>query len=558
MRAGLVYGSYAVGIAAIAALMEWQTNTPRYLEFGHDVDLRPAEYGVVLALFTILTVAFVVLVKGKPPPLAQFDDRAAAPPSLSLAGCAVFAFLASLVVARLVLDAFPNSGDEYAYLVQSMEYLHGRLWADQPPLGDFFQQFQLRIVNGKWVSMYPPGWPAVLALGEGLGLPAYAVDPLIAAATAVVFYFLARRYVTAGTALLAVGSLILSAFFIFNEASFFSHAAIALAGIATALAGHRFLERPSVAPGLAAGLSLGFVVVTRPDSAVLLSIPLAAQIAASWSWRRYLCSTWIVLGALPGVILLLAYFHAVTGNALLPVPNWSAPGQERLMLPADLPENLTLKLLIWRIWLLMIWTSPLLVIATPIAFLQCCWKRKLDFTDFYAVVTIAFFVFYPGTGGNQYGPRYYYMAFPFMILTIAKAVDPLLADRNSGWQRVCLHLIAAHWTAQTVILPFRAVHEHRVVVQRQDMYREVERTGIANAVVLVASSTAPLRPMRPADLARNGTTLDRPVIYALDLKGRIDELRALLPDRSFFRYERKRGWVAGSLQELPAPPKAGL
>jgi hypothetical protein len=60
-------------------------------------------------------------------------------------------------VAWAVLDCFPNSGNEYAYLFQATQFSKGHLWANAPLLGNVFVPFRTWIINGKWLSQYPPG-----------------------------------------------------------------------------------------------------------------------------------------------------------------------------------------------------------------------------------------------------------------------------------------------------------------------------------------------------------------------------------------------------------------
>jgi hypothetical protein len=67
-------------------------------------------------------------------------------------------FAIPLQLAYAVLDRFPNSGDEYAYLFQAAEFARGRLWAPAPPLGDTFVAYRTWIIDGRWISQYPPAW----------------------------------------------------------------------------------------------------------------------------------------------------------------------------------------------------------------------------------------------------------------------------------------------------------------------------------------------------------------------------------------------------------------
>jgi hypothetical protein len=82
----------------------------------------------------------------------------------------VAGFAGSLAVVW-VLRAFPNSADEYAFLFEANSFLAGRLWNPLPPLHEFFSFLHISEVDGKWVALYPPGWPILLAGVRLFALP---------------------------------------------------------------------------------------------------------------------------------------------------------------------------------------------------------------------------------------------------------------------------------------------------------------------------------------------------------------------------------------------------
>ena len=51
---------------------------------------------------------------------------------------------------------------------------------------EFFQVFWMTIRDGKWMSQYDPGWPALLALANLIHLPAWLVNPLLSALSVLV------------------------------------------------------------------------------------------------------------------------------------------------------------------------------------------------------------------------------------------------------------------------------------------------------------------------------------------------------------------------------------
>ena len=99
----------------------------------------------------------------------------------------------------------------------------------------------------------------------------------------------------------------------------------------------------------------------------------------------------------------------------------------------------------WRFAGLVIWTSPVLVFGYIIAFLTALGRRRVDFTDWIMPLTVIFYLFYSGNGGDQYGPRYYFEGWPFAILTILKVIDPILfgAERSVCAAWISLALVAS-------------------------------------------------------------------------------------------------------------------
>jgi hypothetical protein len=246
---------------------------------------------------------------------------------------------------------------------------------------------------------------------------------------------------------------------------------------------------------------------------------------------------WLGLGGAPFAAALLAYNGAITGNPLLPVADVhrSEPvGQLSLRSVRETARHFAD---------LYIWTSPVLVFGYMLAFVSAIRRLRLDFTDWIMPVTIIFFLFYSGSGGQQYGPRYYFEGWPFAILTILKVIDPILfgaeRDRRTAW--VSSALIAS-LVFEVAYLPARLEQEHRVVVERQDVYAKAESARLNNAIVIIASTVGTIRHMDPNDLVRNGLEIGhQKIIYALDLGAKKNaKLRAQFPGRTAYVYSNGR------------------
>ena len=452
-----------------------------------------------------------------------------------------FALLATttfIIVAKYILDAFPNSGDEIAWVMQAQTYAQGRLWAATPPLIEAFRQYRFFDVGDKWVSQYAPGWAIVLAPAAALGLPLWIINPLIGAATLLAFFGLACRYVSRESAWIGVLLLGVSSFFILNSGSYFSHNLTALYGVVFAIFGLRYIARGEIWCAVAAGVCIGLMGLTRTQNAVIFASPFVIALAMTRGRRKGLI--WFGLGGAPFLVGLLAYNSAITGHPLLPVANLH--GRE----PLGVPSTRSIRLTARRFGDLFVWTAPLLVVGYFIALVSTLSRRRIDFTDWIMPATVALFLFYSSDGGDQYGPRYYFEGWPFAILTILKVIDPILfsAERSARAAWVSSALITS-LLFEIAYLPARFEREHRVVVERQDVYAQAQRAGLNNAIVIIATRVGAIRKMGPRDLVRNGLHIgEQKIIYALDLGVRNETLASQFPGQRLYVYSKGRLEIA--------------
>lgn len=451
-----------------------------------------------------------------------------------------------LFVARDVLHRFPNSGDEDAYVFQAQTLLAGRLWNEAHPLPEFFNEVRVFQKDGKWIGQYPPGWPAALALGALIGLPFWAVGPVVGALLLACFARLARRTVSWNWAIGGTLAVATAPYFLLTAASHYSHAAVALAGLVFAYYGRRFLEAPRWGDALLAGMALGVAGLSRPHAAVLFMLPFAAAVGLRLSWRHAWRSTGVALGGLPFLAVLLLYQYQVTGNALMPVVNWVYPGTEPIGLVNAHSSGNTFT----SLRLLGEWTSPLLLAAYLLALAYKGARRELHFDNVCLLLFIVGFLFYDSLGDTLFGPRYYFEAFPLGVLAVVEAVHQL-AKRDAA-RSYALAGLAAHILVQLGVAAWQIPDVTRLVGHRLDLYRLVAREQLQNAVVFVRSSTGVVRPLEADNLVRNGISFDRPVLYARDRGDDNRRLMAYYPERRFYVYVRQRRSPTGELVPVAA------
>jgi hypothetical protein len=494
--------------------------------------------------------------------------RAASLPSLierhwrAAAWLSIGAGIAGALAVVWVLRAFPNSGDEYDYLFEAKTFLAGRLWNPVPPLSDLFWHFHILFENGKWVAGYPPGWPLLLAAVIGLRLPPWLACPLAGGLLLLAVFKLGQRRDGALGGVLAVAAVAVSPFFLFNAGSYFDMVPATAAGLLFVWAGLAFLDQPRLSNATAAGVALGVLGLMRVQDVILFALPFAVEFL--WrARRRHYCFTFvIILAGLPFLAVLLFYYHAVFGS-LLPQVNLESPTLRFGLFPVDEAGNhLTpfdeLHFLGARLVMLAEWSSPLLVLCYYGALRSPGEHRRLSFPDFIFPMFVIGFMIVPFGGGNQYGPRYYFEGFPFLVLTVASALTPLLRDARRPRKRAFFTALAmAHAATCLAATAIFAVSMRTIIDQRMDIYDQVKAERLRNAVVVIHNGTSPLRPMDPGDLTRNGITADKSIIYVLDIPNQLQKLHQLFPDRRFYLYERDPSSPRGILRSLCDSAGAG-
>ena len=232
-----------------------------------------------------------------PEPLgAALAGRRAPYPVVQLSGTCLrlttaLVVLASLVLyvlsARWVFNGRPLLVDEVAQLFQARVFANGRIAGALDPAPELFSALHLVERDGRVFSQFPPGGPAVLAIGALLGAVWIAVP--LCGAVAVWCFIEFTRGVEAerpGVSLLASLLFAFAPYMVFMSGSQMNHVPTLLGVCAALLA----LER-ATAPGasnrrrsllaLMCGLALGFAATVRPVDAAAFALPIAAWLL----WR---------------------------------------------------------------------------------------------------------------------------------------------------------------------------------------------------------------------------------------------------------------------------------
>jgi hypothetical protein len=182
----------------------------------------------------------------------------------------VFTLVFCGLFSALVFERVPHVNDEIAYVFQARLFLSGRLFAPSPCGREFFD-FPHIINNGRWYSIYPPGFPMLLVPGLILGAP-WMINPILAALSVVLVFLLGREIYNRSVGLQAALLAAVSPWFLVMSSTMMSHTASMFFSSLFLLLLFRFLRHPTLVCGLAAGASWGMAFLIRPLNALFFSL----------------------------------------------------------------------------------------------------------------------------------------------------------------------------------------------------------------------------------------------------------------------------------------------
>jgi hypothetical protein len=255
----------------------------------------------------------------------RISRGALAHPRRVVAVLAAAAFLLSLGYLVHYLRGGPRIIDATSYFLEARALARGFFaFPLLAPTGSFRGRFTLVPPGSHTLAvLFPPGYPALLALGFWLRAP-LAVGPVIGAALVAATFALAKTLTQRDDVALVAATLsVLSAALRYHTADTMSHGFAALLlvlALLAALRGGRW--------AWLAGVALGWLLATRPVTGLTGAV--LVVLVELRRDRRALVP--IALAAVPGVLLLLAHQHASTGT-------WLGSSQLRYYALADGPPG---------------------------------------------------------------------------------------------------------------------------------------------------------------------------------------------------------------------------
>jgi len=484
----------------------------------------------------------------------------------------VFSLLALVyglyLINQYILHSFLSSGDEHSCYFLAECLRKGKLYVDIPSQADFFKVVHVGMRDGKWFSVYPPGWPLIWAFGLQFNVVDW-LNPIMSALAVFFFYLSGSRLFGRGVTLLGLSLMCLSPFFMFTAASYFSHATCLLMIAVFLYAFLRWREDykngyDSVGWASLCAFAVGYGLMTRYLTMAAVAGPFLLYhylpIFLDWKgWRKgplpftfrrpqFRKSDWVVIGIIAAFMVLILYQnYLVTGKAFR-APNKHDKSWERLGFRKDYTPVDAFFYLIARVFYLMDWFAPAIVAAYVLLIFNLRRLGRLSrsagdsgknvlrnlFSLVMGLIAIAYF-FYYSWGGNQWGPRYLWEGMPFLCITVASWIVSLWREGSRRVRKFLLAFVVMSFVTSGMIFARQAEYVEESSRQRKALYDLVERTLQKPAVVFIHGFLGSRLIFAEEDAIRNSPYLDTRVLYAHDLGERNMELMAAYPGHEYYR-----------------------
>lgn len=526
----------------------------------------------------LLFLSLLLLLVAARPLLERLMRGAMAVPVRAFLGLIMLAgFLSALWANVVVLERVPHVTDSIAYLFQARVFAAGFWTAPAPPCVECFLPHFFYSDGQRLISLFQPGWPAVLGLGVATGLE-YLVNPLLGALSLWPLYRIARRGFGEAAARLTVSFWVLSPFYVYMTASFMAHPLSALLSLWVLERALAWRENGHSSALLLAGGLLGLLALVRIYNALLVGLIPATLVVEALIRGDGKPRLLLVRDALAGLLVCALLAGLQLGvNANLTGDPWRFSQDEYFRLTEreptchrlgfgpevgcerehgelygfrkgyHLPEalsvtrqrldSLALNLygLPWALWLM----------ALPLA------GGRLGRTGFASLGMIAvlvggYLLFY--YHGNCYGPRFYYEVAGLMVLFMVLGLLRLDAWLSRVAARLpslggLLWLLPVALGLTLTLFTFGWMHP--ALKKNYTRFRGID-TGLAElvaesqitrAVVLVPGSAV----RYGYGLIHHEPLLRGDVLYARHLWDQSVTLMHHFPDRDFYRFEPRRG-----------------
>lgn len=332
---------------------------------------------------------------------------------------AIVAIVLMLIVNFKFMAGRPVSTDEFAYYFQGDLLKSFRLYADEPEHPEFYQCENIVFKDGKWYGKYTIGFPLFLAIGLLIRFP-WIVNPLVSIATLAFIFLLTRLLFNEKSAYLSIFIAIFSPFFFFNgSAAFQPHILLAFALLGSAYFYFRTIGDFKIQYPILTAIFFTLGTLIRPVDSAIWGVSffiLSIYFLITRKDRRMLLKRFIIIliASVAGVCVILSINRAQTGDYLKfafhsyqgrEVWGMSSYGHNIFKGTWNIAYSLTR---------MMAWSIPLFLEFALLSFL-CKSRKSSIFLWLMFLLFIVFFFGWYALGHFEYGPRYLFAGFVFLI-----------------------------------------------------------------------------------------------------------------------------------------------
>ena len=427
-------------------------------------------------------------------------------------GAAIWTVALAALLSVLSYERHPHVPDEVSYLYQARYFAKGLLDLPVPPVRQAFNVDLMTYEATRWYSPFPPGWPAMLAVGVLIGLP-WLVNPVLAGVNVLLCYVLLRELFDRRSSRLGVVLLATSPWMLFMAMSFMPHTVMLTWALAAAVAVAKARRTRRASLGLIGGAAVGATSIVRPLDGVVLGTLLALWLIGTRGLRLRLPTLGaFAVGALLVGSLLLPYNKFLTGHPTRfpvmayfdryygPKSNALGFGPERgVGWPLDpFPGHSPLESLINTNLNVFTLNTDLFGWSTgSLLFVVLCIaagvRRRTDRLAIAVIVaTVGLHAFYWYGGGPDFGPRYWSLILvPCVMLTIS-GFDVVARNLAGQSGRAWVALLSLSAIALAVHVPWRAIDKyHHFRGMRSDIRQLAASVPFGRSLVLVRGCRHP-------------------------------------------------------------------
>ncbi len=470
-----------------------------------------------------------------------------------LGGLMTIFILLTVAISYNIFYFLPHINDSAVQYIHAKIFASGHLTAPSHPMGKFFDVGHAVDYQGRWFSHYPPGHIAILSLGQRMGMP-WLINPLLGASTILLLYLLGKEIFSEKVGRLAAFLGLCSVQMLIMSSEYMNNATALLFTMAFALTFIRMIRKKSWIYGIACGLTLGMVLLTRPLSAVGIAAPFAFY--ALMRLRKSPKCFWLPMSmaalAFGACLMLQGLYNLQTTREF-----WTYAYKARAGEYASIGLGQPLQgesgrhtfgrglghssnNIIGLNYFLFGWPIPSLIFAVSLFLLPRInpW-RNLLWISFFSLLGVYIFYSYQDF---LFGARYAYESVGFLIVLTAAGI----VRAPATWRRLTqsqqpleilqykirwvVALCIVFGMATTLPATSKALSFNQAIISERLAPKNLRAHGIDHAIVFVKDHLMFLSIYYPqSDTA--------PIIYAKDLGDENRQLMGYYPNRTVY-YER--------------------